>query len=112
MSVFTALLNRTYTIARRARVSDGRGGWRWGYETQGTVQGRLRPASTQEVMTAMQEQRRISHVLYCEHGADVRRADRVSGDSVTVYVEAVREPSRADHHLEVDCTETQVEEAS
>lgn len=109
MSVFESLLNRTYTVSRRVRVSDGRGGWPWSYVEQGTILGRLRPASSSERMAAMQEQRKVTHVLYCLHDADVQRADRITGDSVTVYVDAVRKPSRADHHLEVDCSETQVE---
>ncbi len=106
---FEALLNRTYTLARRERVSDGRGGWPWSYVDQGTVKGRLRPASSAERTAAQQEQREISHVFYCAYDEDVKRTDRLTADGITVYVDAIRKPSRADHHLEVDCSETQVE---
>lgn len=109
MSHFESLLNRTYTLARRVRVSDGQGGWPWSYVDQGTIQGRLRPASGAERMAAQQEQRAITHVFYCLYDEDIRRTDQLVGDGVTVYVDAVRKPSRMDHHLEVDCSETQVE---
>jgi len=109
VSHIEALLNRSYTLARRVRVSDGQGGWPWSYAAQGTIQGRLRPASSAERTAAQQEQRNITHVFYCLYDEDIQRTDRLTGDSVTVYVEAVRKPSRVDHHLEVDCSQTQVE---
>lgn len=109
MSHFESLLNRAYTLARRARVSDGRGGWPWTYEEVGEVQGRLRPASSAERTAAQQERRSVTHVFYCLYDKDIRRTDRLTGDGVTVYVDAVKKPSRADHHLEVECSETQVE---
>ena len=79
------------------------------YEPLGTVQGRLRPASSQEREVAALEERRISHVLYVVAGTDIARGDQVEGDGVIVDVVAVREPSRADHHLECDCFERQAE---
>ena len=110
MSVFESLLNRKYTIDRRSRVSDGAGGWAITYEEQETVDGRMRPATGQERDVADREERRISHVLYVVADTDIVRGDQVTGDSITVDVVAVREPSRADHHLEVDCWERQLEE--
>ena len=109
MSIFESLLNQEYTISRRSRVSDGQGGWAIAYEEQGTVDGRLRPASSQEREVAAQEERRISHVLYVVADTDIVRGDQVEGDGITVDVVAIREPSRAGHHLEVDCWETQLE---
>ena len=109
MSVFESLLNKEYTIDRRSRVSDGGGGWAIAYEEQGAVQGRMRPASSQERDVAAQEERRISHVLYVVASTNIVRGDQVSGDGITVDVVAVREPSRADHHLEIDCWEKQAE---
>ena len=110
MSIFESLLNREYAIDRRSRVSDGAGGWAITYEEQGVVQGRMRPASSQERDVAAQEERRISHVLYVVADTDIVRGDQVTGDGITVDVVAIREPSRADHHLEVDCWEQQLEE--
>lgn len=112
MSVFTSLLNGDYTIARRARISDGQGGWIISYTELATVRGRLRPASGTEREVAAQEQRQISHVLYVVAGTDIARGDQVEGDGVLVDVVGVREPSRADHHLEVDCLERQMEAAA
>ena len=109
MNVFESLLNQEYTISRRSRLSDGQGGWAVTYEALGAVEGRLRPASSQERDVAAQEERRISHVLYVVAGTDIVRGDQVEGDGITVDVVAVREPSRADHHLEVDCWEGQAE---
>ena len=109
MSVFESLLNQEYTINRRSRVSDGAGGWAIAYEELGTVDGRMRPASGDEREVAAQEERRISHVLYVVADTDIVRGDQVEGDGITVDVVGIREPSRADHHLEVDCWERQLE---
>lgn len=112
MSVFESLLNRDYTIDRRSRVSDGAGGWAISYEEQGTVEGRLRPATSLERDVADREERRISHVLYVVADTDIVRGDQVEGADITVEVVGVREPSRADHHLEVDCWEQQLEQGA
>jgi len=109
MGVFESLLNRDYELTRRDRISDGQGGWQIVYGALGTVRGRLRPATSQERESAALEQRHISHVFYCVAGTDIARGDQVEGDGIVVDVMGVREPSRADHHLEVDCLERQAE---
>lgn len=109
MSVFTSLLNNTFTAERRVRTPDSQGGWVIGYISIAPIQGRLRPASSTEIVAAQQEQRTISHVFYCLASEDIARGDRITGDDVTVDVMAIREPSRADHHFEIDCLETQTE---
>jgi hypothetical protein len=48
-------------------------------------------------------------VFYCLASEDIARGDRITGDDVMVDVMAIREPSRADHHFEIDCLETQTE---
>lgn len=118
MSVFESLLNNTFTISRRVRTSDGQGGWAISYEDIGSVEGRLRPASGAEREVAAQEERQITHVLYVVASAhisgtseDIQRGDQVEGDGVIVEVMGVREPSRAGHHLEIDCLEIQHEAA-
>jgi len=110
--VFDTLLNNTFAVTRLARVSDGQGGWNETYTALGNVVGRMRPASTTEREVAAQEQRQLTHVLYVRVAADIQRGDRVTGDDVTVDVLGVREPSRADHHLEIDCREVQREETT
>ena len=110
MSVFTALLNRDYTIYPKVRTSDGQGGWTESYEPVGTaVRGRMRPVSGSERESASQYGRDITHVLYVPATVDIRRGDLVAGGGITVEVQGVREPSQAGHHFEVDCLETQKE---
>ena len=110
MSVFTSLLNNTFTVERRVRVPDGQGGWSIVFVPIPQIRGRLRPASSTEIVAAQQEQRKISHVFYCLETEDIVRGDRITADEVTVDVMAIREPSRADHHLEIDCLEEQKEQ--
>jgi len=109
MSVFTSLLNNDFTLERRRRTPDSQGGWVIDYVTIGTIRGRLRPASSTEIIQAMQELRSITHVFYCLETEDILRGDRITGDDITVDIMAIREPSRADHHLEIDCLEVQTE---
>lgn len=110
MSVFESLLNRTYAVSRRRRTPDAQGGWAIDYVAIPPIRGRLRPASSAERLIAQQEQRDLTHVFYCLEGEDIARGDRITGDGITVEVDAVREPSRADHHLEIDCMEKQFEQ--
>ena len=112
MSVFTALLNRDYTIYPKVRTSDGQGGWTESYEPVGTaVRGRMRPVSGSERESASQYGRDITHVLYVPATVDIRRGDMVAGGGITVEVLGIREPSQAAHHLEIDCLERQLEAA-
>lgn len=109
-AAFTALLTHTFTVSRRLRVSDGQGGWAEAWEEViTTVQGRLRPASASERTVADQQQARVTHVLYTAAGVDIMRGDLVEGAGTAVEVLAVREPSYADHHYEIDCRQTQQE---
>ena len=108
-AIFESLLNNTFVSFRRDRVSDGQGGWSIVYVQNITFNGRIRPASSAEKETAQQEQRAISHVLYVVAGTDLARGDLVIGAGLAVDVQGVREPSQADHHLEIDCMETQRE---
>jgi len=108
--MINSLLITTFTQARLVRVSDGQGGWRETLATLGTFAGRLRPASTTERESAAVQEREVSHVLYVLASTDIARGDQITGDGVTVEVKAVREPSRAGHHLEIDCLETQQEQ--
>jgi head-tail adaptor len=109
MSVFTSLLNNIFAVERRARTPDAQGGWQISYQSLAPITGRLRPASSVEILKAQQELRKISHVFYCVEGEDIARGDRITGDDVTVDIMAIREPSRADHHLEIDALEVQTE---
>jgi head-tail adaptor len=107
VSIFTSLLNNDFLVSRPVRLPNGQGGWAIAYTPLGTIRGRLRPAGGSERDVADQLERAISHVLYVVAGTDIQREDTVEGDEVTVKVQGVREPSRADHHLEIDCLEIQ-----
>lgn len=111
MSVFESLLNNTFALSRRARLPDGQGGWLIDYLDNGSAEGRIRPASTAEREIALQEGRDITHVLYVLPDTDIERGDLVMLDDLSVLVQSIREPSRAAHHLEVDCLERQNETA-
>lgn len=104
-AVFESLLNNDVLIERRTRTPDGRGGWVITYVEIGTVRGRMRPASSSERDTAAREERIITHVLYVSAETDIARGDLATIDGLTVEVQGPREPSRADHHLEIDCQE-------
>lgn len=118
MTVFESLLNNTFTHYRRRRTADGQGGWAIDYPQIGTVTGRIRPATSAEREVADTEEREVSHVFYCLAAEDVRRGDRLqatsagSGYTLLVEVDALREPSLAGEHLEFDCQERQIEEAT
>jgi len=107
-----SLYTHTFMVSRPTRASDGQGGWLVDYVEIGEIRGRLRPLGSSERVTADQQQATISHVLYCSADSDMARGDLVSGAGKTVQVIAVREPSHARHHYEVDCSEIQKEPGS
>lgn len=107
--VFQSLLNHDFAVRRKRRTSNGQGGWPEDFVLVATVRGRLRPASSAEREAALLEERQITHVLYVLAGADIARGDQVEGGGLTVDVQAVREPSQAGEHLEIDCLERQFE---
>ena len=105
MSAFAGLLNNTFTVSRRDRVSDGRGGWTIVWAEVGTVAGRIRPATSTEATVARSEERQITHVLYTVAGEDIARGDLVVCGDLQVEVLGIREPSLAGEHWEIDCLE-------
>lgn len=115
MSIFTSLLNNTFTAECRDRLDDGQGGWTIVYAEAGTVQGRICPAGGTERVVADSEEQQISHVLYVATlhtttGREITRGCRVTCGDLVVEVLGIREPSEAGHHWEIDCLERQHEE--
>ncbi len=108
MTLIATLYNHTFTVIRPSRASDGQGGWDKTPVEVGEVEGRMRPASAAEREVALQRRAEISHVLYCAATSDIARGDTVMLDGQTWRVVAIREPSLAGHHLEIDCLETQI----
>jgi len=105
VSVFESLLNNTFTVSRRERVSDGQGGWPIVYGAVEPVLGRIRPATGTERTVAMSEERQITHVLYTPADVDIARGDVVACGDLSVEVQGIREPSLAGAHWEIDCLE-------
>ncbi|HUW11702.1 MAG TPA: phage head closure protein [Anaerolineae bacterium] len=109
MGLIATLFNHTFTVTRKTRASDGQGGWTQTYGSVGSVSGRMRPASATEKVAAAQRQAEISHVLYTAADENIVRGDRVAGEGRTWDVTAIREPSHAGHHLEIEAVEIQIE---
>ena len=105
MGVFESLLNNTFSVSRRERVSDGQGGWTIVYNDVATVLGRIRPVTGAEAVVAQSEERQITHVLYTLADVDVARGDVVACGNLSVDVLGIREPSLAGEHWEIDCLE-------
>ncbi len=112
MTVFGSLLITEFAPYRKARASDGAGGWSEAYVPMATFQGRYRPLNATERIAADKAEARIDGVLYCGAAVDIARGDIVTGGGITAAIVAVREPSLAGHHLEVDCRQTQPEETT
>lgn len=109
MTHIETLFNSTFTISIKTRASDGRGGWVVSWEEAGSVEGRMRPASATERLMAAQRQATLSHVLYVDADETIQRGNRISDGERTWDVVAIREPSLAGHHLEIECQEIQLE---
>jgi len=109
MSLIDGLYISTFTHTRMSGTADGQGGWTQAASPVGTgnIQGRMRPATATERVMAVQRQAEISHVFYCNADEDVLREDVLTGEGRTWTVEAIREPSHAGHHLEIECLEIQ-----
>lgn len=109
MPLIDSLYNHSWTLSRRTRTADGQGGYTQTWATVATVAGRMRPASASERTLALQRLAEISHVWYVAADEDVLRGDRITGQGRTWDVIAIREPSYAAHHLEVEALERQKE---
>lgn len=108
MKSVASLLTHTFTHRRKAFEEDAYGGRTESEETLGTVRGRLRPMTIEELAVAESTAAKSDHVLYVEGDEDVQRGDELEGAGVTLTVAGVRNPSYAGHHLEVDCWAVQV----
>lgn len=96
MSSFDRLLDRTATIQRKGRVSDGDGGWTEAYADHLIdVKCRRRPAGqvADDQQVADRLQLTAPHVVYFPAGTDVRLHDHVLVDGYTLDVASVDVPS-------------------
>lgn len=103
MKNIASFLNNTFAVYRTVRTDDGQGGHNEALAHVGDIAGRLRPMSASERVDAEQTNVKMSHVLYCAATSDIARGDTVVGAGADLKVVAVREPSYAGHHYQVDC---------
>lgn len=104
---FRSLLNNDFTVKRNDRQSDGQGGFLESPVLVGIYKGRVRPASAREASVAGHWQSQVTHVLYMEAPKDIQRHDLVEGAGLVLRVVDVREPSKANEHLEIYCEQVQ-----
>lgn len=115
------LLNRKAQVLRPTRVSNGQGGWAEKLEALGgdPINIRVRPARAAEREQGDQASARVTHIVYTRADSGVARGDvlevqgttTAEGAALELEVVAVREPSKAGHHLEVDAFSRQPAEA-
>src|SRR3972149_2565779 len=98
MTVFQSLLNHNFAVERRVRTLDHQGGWLINYSPINAILGRLRPASSAEIIAAQQEQRRLSHSFYCVAVEGIVCGDRIPGKGVRGDVVPMCDRSRADSY--------------
>lgn len=104
MPTIKHLLNRVLTVNRPGRVDDAYGGGTTTWTAVGAVPARVSRASADEREVADREGVRVTHDVYLDVDADVRRGDRLTGDGQVFTVVAVTFPSRKDY-LKADVRE-------
>jgi len=108
--VFQSLLNNSFNIYRKTSTSDGQGGWNESLVLLGSTEGRIRPANSNERVTAQGEEQKITHVLYVKGYVDISKGDVIVCGDLQVRILGVRDPSYAHEHLEIDAYEIQKED--
>ena len=103
------LLNKTASIFRKTRTSDGQGGFTESYISQGSCLVRVSPNSGSESEIASLENREVGYTVYALTTADVERGDRLVIGDLSLEVLSVIEPSLMAHHYEIECIEWQKE---
>lgn len=96
------LFNHEFTHQRLVTTTDPYGDPTTEWRTIGTIRGRMRPANVNERFIASVAALTIDYVFYCAPGPDIRRGDRLVLGDVVMEVTAVKDPSLAGHHLEVE----------
>lgn len=102
---FTKYLNKTYQIVRYSKVKDATGGYTTSRTTIGTVSGRMSiKAGIREETIARNNESTTPQLLFLEASANVQRNDVIidTADSTEWRVIQKLNPSRADHHLQVE----------
>lgn len=103
------MLNNVFIHKKIKRSPNGSGGWEESFVDSSSVTGRMSPNSSREQDVADKERSEITHTFYTTWPSDVDRRDRLTLGLETFEVLAVREPSLAGEHVEVDCRLLQYE---
>ena len=96
------LFNREFVHQRLFTGKDEFGDPFEEWRTIGIIRGRMRPANVNERFIASVAALTIDYIFYCGPGEDIRRGDRIIFGDVVMEVTAVKDPSLAGHHLEVE----------
>ncbi|SFE54688.1 head-tail adaptor [Actinopolyspora alba] len=102
----THRLIETATVERSVSTPDGAGGWTQTWQQVGTEPARLSQPHPAEQTTADRSEAQVSHDVYLQPDADVRRGDRLSLRGLVLEVAAVVEPS-VPIYRKASCTSTQ-----
>jgi hypothetical protein len=78
--VISHLLDRALTVYRPTAEGDGAGGQTVTHAAAGDVRAMVSQPNAAERETASQHGVRLSHIVYAEPGADVRRGDQLGGE--------------------------------
>ena len=97
------LLNKTASIFRKTRTSDGQGGFIESFVSQGSCLVRVSPNGGSEGTIAASEKREVGYKIYTLTTVDIQRGDKLIIGDLSVEVLSVIEPSLMAHHYEVDC---------
>ncbi|MFE4717850.1 phage head closure protein [Streptomyces sp. NPDC056728] len=103
MSRVSRLLNASAAVWRYSRTADGMGGWEETWAQVGTVRARFSQPSATERTLADQSGAWLTHVVYLEPDASVRRGDELRQPGRAFRVLAVFEPSEPGSYLRANC---------
>lgn len=103
MSRVTRLLNASAEVWRSTRTPDGMGGWTDAWALVSTVRARMSQPTATERTLADQSGATLTHVVYLDDRADVRRGDELRQPGRTFDVLAVFEPSEPGTYLRANC---------
>ena len=103
------LFNKTASIYSKSRTDDMQGGWIIDYGVIGTTKVRVSVLSGVEKQYAGETDRRITHKVYANPDSNIVRGNKLVIGNLSLEVLDVKEPSLANHHIEIDCIEWQSE---
>jgi SPP1 family predicted phage head-tail adaptor len=91
--MISGLLNRTMNVWRPVETPDGSGGFTTTFEDRGQVRVKVDQATPAERQVAAQFGAELTHNVYAEPDANIRRNDELRGDGQTLEVTGTSSPS-------------------